>query len=53
MKIQFLCAVCTCANKSVIRKAEELDIDISDRCLSETNLTSLTHSSNWLLLKDR
>ena len=37
--------------KSVIRKAEELDIDISDRCLSETNLTSLTHSSELALIK--
>ena len=37
--------------KSVIRKAEELDIDISDRALSETNLTSLTHSSELSLIK--
>ena len=37
--------------KSVIRKAEELDIDISDRDLSETNLTSLTHSSELALIK--
>ena len=37
--------------KSVIRKAEELDIDISDRALSETNLTSLTHSSELALIK--
>ena len=37
--------------KSVIRKAEELDIDISDRCLSETNLTGLTHSSELSLIK--
>ena len=37
--------------KSVIRKAEELDIDISDRCLSETNLTSRTHSSELALIK--
>ena len=37
--------------KSVIRKAEELDIDISDRRLSETNLTSLTHSSELALIK--
>ena len=37
--------------KSVIRKAEELDIDISDCCLSETNLTSLTHSSELALIK--
>ena len=37
--------------KSVIRKAEELDIDISDRDLSETNLTGLTHSSELSLIK--
>ena len=37
--------------KSVIRKAEELDIDISDRALSETNLTGLTHSSELSLIK--
>ena len=37
--------------KSVIRKAEELDIDISDRALSETNLTRLTHSSELSLIK--
>jgi len=37
--------------KSVVRKAEELDIDISDRALSETNLTSLTHSSELSLIK--
>ena len=37
--------------KSVIRKAEELDIDISDRSLSETNLTGLTHSSELSLIK--
>ena len=37
--------------KSVIRKAEELDIDISDRNLSETNLTGLTHSSELSLIK--
>ncbi len=37
--------------KSVIRKAEELDIDISDRGLSETNLTGLTHSSELSLIK--
>ena len=37
--------------KSVIRKAEELDIDISDRYLSETNLTGLTHSSELSLIK--
>ena len=37
--------------KSVIRKAEELDIDISDRALSETNLTNLTHSSELSLIK--
>ena len=37
--------------KSVIRKAEELDIDISDRALSETNLTDLTHSSELSLIK--
>ena len=37
--------------KSVIRTAEELDIDISDRDLSETNLTGLTHSSELSLIK--
>lgn len=37
--------------KSVIRKAEELDIDISDRALSEMNLTGLTHSSELSLIK--
>ena len=37
--------------KSVIRKAEELDIDISDSALSETNLTGLTHSSELSLIK--
>ena len=37
--------------KSVIRKAEEWDIDISDRDLSETNLTGLTHSSELSLIK--
>ena len=37
--------------KSVIRKAEELDIDISDCALSETNLTGLTHSSELSLIK--
>ena len=37
--------------KSVIRKAEELDIDISDRGLSETNLNGLTHSSELSLIK--
>ena len=37
--------------KSVIRKAEELDIDISDRALAETNLTGLTHSSELSLIK--
>ena len=37
--------------KSVIRKAEELDIDISDRDLSKTNLTGLTHSSELSLIK--
>ncbi len=37
--------------KSVIRKAEELDIDISDRALSEMNLTGLTHSSELNLIK--
>ncbi len=37
--------------KSVVRKAEELDIDISDRALSETNLTRLTHSSELSLIK--
>ena len=37
--------------KSVIRKAEELNIDISDRDLSETNLTGLTHSSELSLIK--
>ena len=37
--------------KSVVRKAEELDIDISDRDLSETNLTGLTHSSELSLIK--
>ena len=37
--------------KSVIRKAEELDIDISDRALSETNLTCLIHSSELSLIK--
>ena len=37
--------------KSVIRKAEDLDIDISDRDLSETNLTGLTHSSELSLIK--
>ena len=37
--------------KSVIRKAEELDIDISDRGLSETNLTVPTHSSELSLIK--
>ena len=37
--------------KSVIRKAEELDIDISDRALSKTNLTGLTHSSELSLIK--
>ena len=37
--------------KSVIRKAEELDIDISDRALAETNLTGLTHSSEFSLIK--
>ena len=37
--------------KSVIRKAEELDIDIADCALSETNLTGLTHSSELSLIK--
>ena len=37
--------------KSVIRKAEELDIDIADHALSETNLTGLTHSSELSLIK--
>lgn len=37
--------------KSVIRKAEELDIDISDRALAKTNLTSLTYSSELSLIK--
>ena len=37
--------------KSVIRKAEELDIDIADYALSETNLTGLTHSSELSLIK--
>ena len=37
--------------KSVIRKAEELDIDITDRALSKTNLTGLTHSSELSLIK--
>ena len=37
--------------KSVIRKAEELDIDISDRAISEANLTGLTHSSELSLIK--
>ena len=37
--------------KSVIRKAEELDIDISDSALSETNLNGLTHSSELSLIK--
>ena len=37
--------------KSVIRRAEELDIDISDRALSKTNLTGLTHSSELSLIK--
>jgi arginyl-tRNA synthetase len=37
--------------KSVIRKAEELDIDISDRALSEMNLTGLIHSSELSLIK--
>ena len=37
--------------KSVIRKAEELDIDIADHALSETNLTGLTHASELSLIK--
>ena len=37
--------------KSVIRKAEELNIDISDRSLSEINLADLTHSSELSLIK--
>ena len=37
--------------KSVIRKAEKLDIDISDRALSEINLTGLTHFSELGLIK--
>ena len=37
--------------KSVIRKAEELNIDIAERALSEANLSSLTHASELSLIK--
>ena len=37
--------------KSVIRKAEKLNIDIAERALSEANLSSLTHASELGLIK--
>ena len=37
--------------KSVIRKAEALNVDTSDYALSEANLSSLTHASELSLIK--
>ena len=37
--------------KSVIRKAETLNVDTSDYALSEANLSSLTHASELSLIK--
>ena len=37
--------------KSVIRKAEALNVDTSDYALSEANLSSLTHASELILIK--
>ena len=37
--------------KSVIRKAEALNVDTSDDALSEANLSSLTHASELSLIK--
>lgn len=37
--------------KSVIRKAEALNVDISDHALSEANLSTITHASELSLIK--